>query len=75
MEEETKPNPPKRIISPDHTLYLPVGSIRAIVMLVLLFSSIGMVFYSKTVPEWLFSMTIAAFSFYFGSKNDTKKAK
>jgi hypothetical protein len=73
MEEEEQEKQKQRIISPDQTLYLPVGSIRAIVMLLLLVSCIALVFYEKKVPEWMYTMTIAAFSFYFGSKNDVKK--
>jgi hypothetical protein len=75
MENKEEIEIPQKPIKPDlkpmgeRTLFLPVGSIRAIVMLTMLLSSIVFIQHGVIVPEWFNNLTIAAFAYYFGSKN------
>ena len=73
--EKTKQieNPEETARYTDRTLFLPVGSIRALVMLTLLASSIIFIHNNVVTPEWFNSLTIAAFAYYFGSKNGVRK--
>lgn len=57
IEKETEP------------LWLPKGSIRAILVLVALFSSLALLVKGYIVPEWFISLVIMSFGFYFGTRS------
>jgi len=50
-------------------LGLPIGSVRAVIVLVLIAIAGIFLFLNKTIPEWLVAMVVMAVTFYFGSKS------
>ena len=53
-------------------LFLPEGSVRAILTFCLLFCGI-LLTQGIIVPEWLSTITVGCFAFYFGTRNQNDK--
>lgn len=54
--------------NPNSPLFLPPGSVRSIIVIVLLVGTFALLFMGINIPEWLTSMTTMAVAFYFGGK-------
>ena len=53
----------------DYPLWLPPGSVRAIITLTLLGSAIYFIVAGFAVPEWLQALVTAAIGFYVGTRS------
>lgn len=56
-------------------LFLPKGSVRAILILVLTGWLLASIWYNKAVPESVIVLWAGAFGWYFGGKIDDLKQK
>jgi len=61
--------PPARLFNPENTLYLPEGSVRAILALTLTGLCGVLLVRGILVPEWFIALTAGVFGYYFGGKN------
>lgn len=69
--EETKKI--SQIIKDSPPLFLPVGSVRAILALGLIGISGLLMTQGVEVPEWLYSSVVMILGFYFGARNGKNK--
>ena len=52
-------------------LFLPQGSVRAIITLIMLGMTAGLFVYEKEIPEWYSMLVVSSVSFYFGTRKAT----
>lgn len=52
-------------------LFLPSGSVRALITLILLLATIAMFNVEKEIPEWFSMLVVSSVSFYFGTRKTT----
>jgi hypothetical protein len=57
-----------RTLNPDKPLFLPEGSVRAVMAIFLIIICATLLFQGMVVPEWLISTTSMTIAFYFGGR-------
>ena len=62
---------PDKPLLKKNPLFLPQGSVRAIITLSMLLITTGLFMYKMEIPEWFSTLVVSGVSFYYGTRKVT----